>query len=506
MSTPSLIAYSRAFVFDAYNFALCLSQHRAVIASLVSDIVELALLQQSSESSTVVQPPDESALPLSFSSRRRPSAPTAASRKKPRKLSGSSVSSSESAFLNANRQRPCVCVPQPGVRWWTSPDLSSPCGRANKQCGCRRSASPEVGSVWEAWRPNDDEPDDAEQHDNDGRWEAALVVEAARGGRPVGGVFVADGTLFRCPEAWLRPPTETPSLSALAFYGVSPCLCSAALFAALSAPSSSSSSSSSSSAERPVISGCFSPIPGVHDKHWAQRYRYFSRFDEGVRVDAEGWYSVTQESIASHVARRVVPTASSSLVIFDAFCGCGGNAIAFALAGAFVISCDIDPKKIECAKHNAKVYGVESRLEFIVGDSALLLKGLAGRRPTVDVVCLAPPWGGPDYLYAPVFDLERLCCPLSGSQWLKLAKSVADSVVLLVPRTTLDGQIAAIGDGGFVEVEEVAINYKVKMKVGYYGEKLFRRRPAFIPLHLRAETEPRTTDDAESEPDVSDTD
>ena len=33
-----------------------------------------------------------------------------------------------------------------------------------------------------------------------------------------------------------------------------------------------------------------------------------------------------------------------------------------------VIAIDIDPAKIELAKHNASVYGVADRIEFIVGD------------------------------------------------------------------------------------------------------------------------------------------
>lgn len=33
-----------------------------------------------------------------------------------------------------------------------------------------------------------------------------------------------------------------------------------------------------------------------------------------------------------------------------------------------VIAIDIDPVKIACAKHNAEVYGVQDRIEFIVGD------------------------------------------------------------------------------------------------------------------------------------------
>ena len=30
-------------------------------------------------------------------------------------------------------------------------------------------------------------------------------------------------------------------------------------------------------------------------KYWAQRYRLFSVYDEGVRLDPESWYSVTPE-------------------------------------------------------------------------------------------------------------------------------------------------------------------------------------------------------------------
>lgn len=37
---------------------------------------------------------------------------------------------------------------------------------------------------------------------------------------------------------------------------------------------------------------------------WAQRYRLFTLFDEGVHMDLEGWYSVTPELIAVQIAER----------------------------------------------------------------------------------------------------------------------------------------------------------------------------------------------------------
>lgn len=65
-----------------------------------------------------------------------------------------------------------------------------------------------------------------------------------------------------------------------------------------------------------------------------------------------------------------------------------------------MVAIDIDPAKIELARHNAAVYGVEDRIEFIVGDFFKVAGDLKA-----DVVFLSPPWGGPKYLNAEVFDL-----------------------------------------------------------------------------------------------------
>lgn len=45
------------------------------------------------------------------------------------------------------------------------------------------------------------------------------------------------------------------------------------------------------------------------------------------------------------------------------------------------------------AKHNAGIYGVTDRIEFIVGDYTKLADTL-----TADNVFLSPPWGGPEYI------------------------------------------------------------------------------------------------------------
>lgn len=68
-----------------------------------------------------------------------------------------------------------------------------------------------------------------------------------------------------------------------------------------------------------------------------------------------------------------------------------------------MIAIDIDPKKIEMAKHNATVYGVADRIEFIVGDFLHLADSIKA-----DQVFLSPPWGGPTYMKVhPTFDFYK---------------------------------------------------------------------------------------------------
>ncbi|KAH9498364.1 hypothetical protein Btru_008095 [Bulinus truncatus] len=133
-------------------------------------------------------------------------------------------------------------------------------------------------------------------------------------------------------------------------------------------------------------------------KYWYQRYRLFRRFDEGIKLDKESWFSVTPEAIAAHIAERC-----RCDVIVDGFCGAGGNAIQFAYTCNKVVAIDIDKTKLELARHNAEVYGVADRIEFIHGDYLQLAPSLKA-----DVVFLSPPWGGPEYLNKDVYDLDEM--------------------------------------------------------------------------------------------------
>lgn len=227
-----------------------------------------------------------------------------------------------------------------------------------------------------------------------------------------------------------------------------------------------------------LVKGSAQPNPHppsvCHDKYWAQRRRLFKRFDEGIQLDPEGWYSVTPEVVADHVASRFADAFDQlvlrnnggargggnanrsdgcragqpsrqkappkAMVILDAFCGCGGNAIAFARqppsAISLVVCIDVDRSKLRKAAHNASIYRVPpNRIVFVEANSVAVMERcyrdgtlimdppprtpealsaypprevyddftiggidlLAEYAPHIDAVFMDPPWGGIDY-------------------------------------------------------------------------------------------------------------
>lgn len=177
-------------------------------------------------------------------------------------------------------------------------------------------------------------------------------------------------------------------------------------------------------------------------KYYHQRYDYFSLFDEGIQIDEEGWYSVTPEIIAHHIAQEAHSIALTNkestkevkTVILDAFCGVGGNTIQFAKYFDRVIAVDLDADRLEMARHNATVYGVVDRIQFIHGDVFTVLPDLVDE--AIDLVFMSPPWGGPDYVSKPVFCPRKDLLNGRGDELFLLGRSISDNLIFFLPRQT----------------------------------------------------------------------
>lgn len=118
----------------------------------------------------------------------------------------------------------------------------------------------------------------------------------------------------------------------------------------------------------------------IHEKYWDQRYRLFTRYDEGILLDEESWYSITYESIGNHVIDRCFQILQEKFLsskkgkgkgkgkeifhVMDGFSGCGGMSIPIARrgreeeegegrrggAGCLVTAIDFDEKKLKYLK------------------------------------------------------------------------------------------------------------------------------------------------------------
>lgn len=172
------------------------------------------------------------------------------------------------------------------------------------------------------------------------------------------------------------------------------------------------------------ILGFFSPCPFGKDlqNYWNIRRELFSKFDQGIQIDAEGLYSAAPEKVLLKIARKF-----QGKTVIDAFCGAGASSIALAQYARKVFAIDLDARRLMFAKHNARVYGVLNKLEFINGDSLQIVPTLQA-----EVVFLDPPWGGPSYIQKPVFGFQDFTVDIKNLLKNLLEKNLL--VVLNVPK------------------------------------------------------------------------
>ncbi|GLB41439.1 putative conserved hypothetical protein 95 [Lyophyllum shimeji] len=227
----------------------------------------------------------------------------------------------------------------------------------------------------------------------------------------------------------------------------------------------------------------------------------------GCLLDEEGWYSVTPELVANQIAERC-----RCDLVLDAFCGVGGNAIAFAKTCQRVIALDTSSTRLALARHNAQIYGVADRIEFVLADyisfaeTYLALPQTSSNR-RIDVVFLSPPWGGPAYVNGtppfspplkpgasedvapngehPSYSLASIK-PVHGAELFRLSRRITRNIAYYLPRNTRLDEISDLlesesakaqgdqekmtnGDVEHVEVEEEWMGSKLKALTCYFG-------------------------------------
>lgn len=182
--------------------------------------------------------------------------------------------------------------------------------------------------------------------------------------------------------------------------------------------------------EDELLMHTYATLPTNCKKYWRKRYLLFSKFDEGVYLTSELWYSVTPEITARVIAKIVKNLLPDCKTVLDVCCGGGGNSIQFAKIFPSVVAVDVNANNVKCTQHNSMVYGVDHNTSFVLGDWKLLSENFDWIPENIpnkefDFGFCSPPWGGPKYKYQDQFDLNsmepfnlRLLC-LSMSKFAK---------------------------------------------------------------------------------------
>lgn len=166
-------------------------------------------------------------------------------------------------------------------------------------------------------------------------------------------------------------------------------------------------------------------------------------------------------------------------VVIDAFAGVGGNAIQLARRDSRtrVIAVECDPERIELARHNAAVYGVENRIEFVCADFVALLNDPSWPRlaphEALTAVFLSPPWGGPGAVMVERYSLD--CIVLDGDHsfvdvFQRVRVRLSRNIALFLPRNVdADELVALAGTGNIAELESHRLSNKLKAVTVYFG-------------------------------------
>ena len=210
-----------------------------------------------------------------------------------------------------------------------------------------------------------------------------------------------------------------------------------------------------------------------NERFWEKRYYYYSKFDEGIQMDKDLWYSVTPEPIAKYIAKLIY-----GKTIIDGFCGSGGNVIQFSKYCKKVYAIDIEKKKIDICKNNCKVYNCKDNIEFILSDFLKMKDKIKA-----DYIFLSPPWGGPDYKFSSVYSIKKYMTP-DIVEIVKVSLSIAKKILFYLPSNLNLDELFDIcwqvknqikensGKNLFFDIKILKSNDRIKTLLIIFGENI----------------------------------
>lgn len=168
------------------------------------------------------------------------------------------------------------------------------------------------------------------------------------------------------------------------------------------------------------------------------------------------------EAVGRHLAGRLSRFDSA----VELCCAVGMAVIPLAEKMSKVVGVDISESRIADAKHNARLYGVEDKIRFIVGDvlDRELLKGVSA-----EVAVLDPDWsaaGSEKSVHVNNIDETQ---PSMREMFTLTKECITPNIVIRVPKHFT---FATLADFGNCRLESIVWGGKTRFKLAYFSDDI----------------------------------
>lgn len=182
------------------------------------------------------------------------------------------------------------------------------------------------------------------------------------------------------------------------------------------------------------------------------------KFSKKIFADQDAFHMSCPEVVGRHLAEEL-SRFNSAIEL----CSAVGMTV-IQLAGKIdkVIGVDLEKSRINDARKNAKLYGVENKVEFIIGDALdyNLLKNLSA-----EVAVLDPDWN--------IKETEKLTCankidgtlPSMREMFNLTKRYITSNIVIRVPKYFT---FETLSEFGLCKLENIAWGGEIKFKIAYF--------------------------------------
>lgn len=192
------------------------------------------------------------------------------------------------------------------------------------------------------------------------------------------------------------------------------------------------------------------------------------KFSKKVKADIASYEMANYEVIAEYMGKRL-----KTKVIVELCCGIGITAIQLAKFSK-VIAVDSNKEYIGYARYNSRLYKVEDKIDFIIGDAVdeELLKKI---KATIAV--LDPDWSASDDKSLHVAEISETQ-PTLDKLYNLVKKNITKNIAFRFPKTINIEKIKKIDE---CEIQKVFLKDKFMFYIAYFG-KLIKEKESEVRL------------------------